>query len=81
MVTESSFLNNKEISYQAALNDLRSQIKNLEKYIITKVKDLDNIIRTQNVKIFELEKSKTALESDIVDLELKLESLNENKEN
>lgn len=81
MVTESSFLNNKQVNYQVALNDLRNQIKNLEKYIITKVKDLDNIIRTQNTKIFELEKSKTALESDIVDLELKLESLNENKEN
>lgn len=81
MVTESSFLNNKQVNYQVALNDLRNQIKNLEKYIITKVRDLDNIIKTQNAKIFELEKSKTALESDIVDLELKLESLNENKEN
>lgn len=81
MVTESSFLNNKQVNYQVALNDLRNQIKNLEKYIITKVRDLDSIIKTQNVKIFELEKSKTALESDIVDLELKLESLNENKEN
>lgn len=81
MVTESSFLNKKEVSYQAAINELRTQISNLEKYIIIKVRDFDSVITDLNNKISVLEKVKTALESDIVDLELKIESLNENKEN
>lgn len=81
MVTESSFLNKKEVSYQAAINELRTQISNLEKYIIIKVRDFDSVITDLNNKISVLEKAKTALESDIVDLELKIESLNENKEN
>ena len=81
MVTESSFLNKKEVSYQAAINELRTQISNLEKYIIIKVRDFDSVITDLNNKISVLEKTKTALESDIVDLELKIESLNENKEN
>lgn len=76
MITESTFFanENRNTSYQAAINELRNKIDNLEKQYITQTTKLDNIIEELNTKIATLEKAKVALESDLVDLEQKLET-------
>lgn len=72
---ESSF--NKNVSYQRAINELRIQIQELKKQQEKEIKELKTIISTLNTKVFNLEKVKVKMESDIVDLEL---IINGNKE-
>lgn len=73
---ESSF--NKNVSYQRAINELRIQIQELKKQQEKEINELKTIISTLNTKVFNLEKVKVKMESDIVDLEL---IINGNKEN
>lgn len=72
---ESSF--NKNVSYQRAINELRIQIQELKKQQEKEINELKTIISTLNTKVFNLEKVKVKMESDIVDLEL---IINGNKE-
>lgn len=72
---ESSF--NKNVSYQRAINELRIQIQELKKQQENEINELKTIISTLNTKVFNLEKVKVKMESDIVDLEL---IINGNKE-
>lgn len=73
---ESSF--NKNVSYQRAINELRIQIQELKKQQEKEINELKTIISTLNTKVFNLEKVKVRMESDIVDLE---QMINGNKEN
>lgn len=72
---ESSF--DKNVSYQRAINELRIQIQELKKQQEKEINELKTIISTLNTKVFNLEKVKVKMESDIVDLEL---IINGNKE-
>ena len=72
---ESSF--SKNVSYQRAINELRIQIQEFKKQQEKEIKELKTIISTLNTKVFNLEKVKVKMESDIVDLEL---IINGNKE-
>ena len=75
MITESTFFaNENRISYQGAINELRNKLDTLEKQYITQTTNFNKVIEELNNKIVILEKAKVSLESDLIDLEQKLET-------
>lgn len=75
MTTESTFFaNENRISYQGAINELRNKLDTLEKQYIAQTTNFNKVIEEINNKIVILEKAKVSLESDLIDLEQKLET-------